>query len=242
MRLTDLLGAHLVDRQGRDVGRVRDVLLVQDGPPIGPFGAALRVDRLVIGRYGLGSRLGYERPFVAGPWPLAWYFHRRHGERVAAIWSDVAAIEPERVRLRVGADRLERPRSEQDHHESSAARALSAGLELLDRQLVDPDGGLAGKVDDLELLMRDGGPPIVTAILAGPGALARRIGGRPGAWLASVQVRLRPEDRDGPARISFGVVAAIGDHVDVTVGREDLDTYAFEGWVRDRIVSKLPGS
>jgi sporulation protein YlmC with PRC-barrel domain len=242
VRLTDLLGAHLVDRDGTDVGKVRDVWLVQDGPPIGPFGAALRVDRLVIGWFGLGSRLGYERPLITGPWPLAWYFHRRHGRRGAVAWSDVAAIEPERVRLRVAADRLERPRSLQDHHESSAARVLSAGLELLDRQLVDPDGRMAGKVDDLELRIRDGGPPIVTAILAGPGALAKRLGGRPGAWLASVQARLRPEDRDGPARISFGVVAAIGDHVDVTVGREDLDTYAFEGWVRDRIISKLPGS
>jgi sporulation protein YlmC with PRC-barrel domain len=242
VRLTDLLGAHLVDRDGTDVGKVRDVWLVQDGPPIGPFGAALRVDRLVIGQFGLGSRLGYERPFITEPWPLAWYFHRRHGGRGAVSWSDVAAIEPERVRLRVAADRLERPRSVQDHHESRAARVLSAGLELLDRQLVDPDGRMAGKVDDLELQMREGGPPIVTGILSGPGALARRIGGRPGAWLASVHVRLRPQDRDGPARISFGVVAAVGDHVDVTVGREDLDTYAFEGWVRDRIISRLPGS
>jgi sporulation protein YlmC with PRC-barrel domain len=119
---------------------------------------------------------------------------------------------------------------------------FSAGLDLLDRQLVDPDGKMAGKVDDLELQTREQGPPVVTAILAGPGALARRIGGRPGEWLASVQARLRPEDRDGPARISFGVVAAVGDHVDVMVRREDLDTYVFEGWVRDRIISKMPGS
>jgi sporulation protein YlmC with PRC-barrel domain len=242
VRLTDLLGAHLVDRDGRDVDKVRDVWLVQDGPPIGPFGAALRVDRLVIGRFGLGSRLGYERPSITGPWPLAWYFHRRHGERVAARWNDVAALEEGRVRLRVPAAELERPRSVQDHHEANPARVVSAGLDLLDRQLVDPDGRMAGKVDDLELQTREEGPPVVTAILAGPGALARRIGGRPGAWLASVQARLRPEDRDGPARISFGVVAAVGDHVDVTVRREDLDTYVFEGWVRDRIISRLPGS
>jgi sporulation protein YlmC with PRC-barrel domain len=242
VRLTDLLGARLLDRSGTDVGAVRDVWLIQDGPPVGPFGAALRIDRLVVGRFGLGSRLGYERGSVAGPRPIAWYFHRQHAGCVAARWSDVVAIETRRVRLGVSADGLERPRSVQEHHESSAARVMSAGLELLDRQLVDPDGRMAGKVDDLELEVRESGPPVVTAILAGPGALARRIGGRPGAWLASVQARLRPEDRDGPARISFGVVAAVGDHVDVTVAREDLDTYVFEGWVRERIVSKIPGS
>jgi hypothetical protein len=32
-----------------------------------------------------------------------------------------------------------------------AGRALEAGLQLLDRQLIDKDGRLAGKVDDLEL-------------------------------------------------------------------------------------------
>jgi sporulation protein YlmC with PRC-barrel domain len=242
MRLTDLLGARLFDRVGTDLGKVLDVWLVQDGPPIGPFGAALRVDRLVAGTLGLGSRLGYERPSVTGPWPLAWYFHRRNAGRVAPSWSDVAVIEERRVRLGVAADALERPRSIQDHHETSAARVVSAGLDLLDRQLVDHRGYMAGKVDDLELEGREQGPAVVTAILAGPGALASRVGGRPGAGLASVHERLRPRDREGPARVSFGVVAGVADHVDLTVGREDLDTYVFERWVRERIIEKIPGS
>lgn len=242
MRLTDLLGARLIDSHGDDLGEVRDVWLVQDGAPAGPFGAALRVDVLVAGERGLGSRLGFERPSIVGPWPLAWLFHRRHADRAVASWSDVAAVEEGRVRLAVAADALERPRSVQDHREGRAARVVSAGFDLLDRQLVDRDGLMAGKVDDLELELREGGPPVVTAILAGPGALARRLGGRPGEWLASVQARLRPEDRDGPARISFGVVAGVGDHVDLVAGREDLDTFVFEDWVRDKIVGKIPGS
>jgi sporulation protein YlmC with PRC-barrel domain len=242
MRLTDLLGARLFDRDEADLGKVLDVWLIQDGPPIGPFGSALRVDRLVAGTLGLGSRLGYERPSVTGPWPLARYFHGRHAGRMAAGWSDLAAIGEGRLRLGVLAETLQRPRSVQDHLEVSAARIVSAGLDLLDRQLVDRRGLMAGKVDDLELDLREEGPPVVTAILAGPGALARRIGGRPGAWLASVHERLRPPDRDSPGRVSFGVVARVGDHVDLTVDREDLDTYVFEGWVRERIIGKIPGS
>ena len=44
MRLSDLLGADVVDEAGRHAGRVHDVRLVQDGPLVGSFGAALRVD------------------------------------------------------------------------------------------------------------------------------------------------------------------------------------------------------
>ena len=44
-----------------------------------------------------------------------------------------------------------------------AGRVLEAGLHLLDRQLVDRDGRLAGKVDDLEFELPEGGPPVVTA-------------------------------------------------------------------------------
>ena len=75
MRLTDLLESRLVDGEGVDLGRIRDVWLVQDGPPIGPFGAALRVERVVAGSTAIGSRLGYERASMTGPGPLAAFFH-----------------------------------------------------------------------------------------------------------------------------------------------------------------------
>lgn len=48
------------------------------------------------------------------------------------------------------------------------------GLELLDRQLVDPDGTLCGKVDDIRLEMR-GGDAVLSAILSGPGAWPDRL-------------------------------------------------------------------
>ena len=240
MRLADLLRSELVDGAGESIGKIADVWLVQAGPPIGPFGAALRVDRLVAGPHGLGSRMGYERAGVDGPAPIAWFFHRRHAHRAVVAWEDVASVEPNRVRLRPREDALDRPRSIDEH--DRAGRQVSAGLHLLDRQLVDVDGMMAGKVDDLELVWpSEGGPPLVGDILAGTGALARRLGGRPGAWLASVHARLRGGDAD-PARVSFGVVSELGDHVQLTVSREDLGTVALEAWVRDHVISKIPGS
>jgi hypothetical protein len=124
-----------------------------------------------------------------------------------------------------------------------AGRTLEAALHLLDRQLVDRDGRLAGKVDDLELEFPDGGgPPVVTAILAGPGALSRRIGGRFGAWLEAVANRLRQGDERRPARISFGVVKEIGSAVELSAAKAELETYRLEAWTRERIIGKLPGA
>jgi hypothetical protein len=242
MRLTDLLEARLLDVEGIDLGRIRDVWLVQDGPPIGPFGAALRVERVVAAGAGIGSRLGYERASMTGPWPLAAFFHSRHAHGVSATWSEVAALEESRIRLRLAATGLERPESIEEVQGRTAGRVLSAGLDLLDRQLVDPEGMMAGNVDDLELELREDGPPELVSILAGPGALARRLGGRLGVWMASAHDLLKDPERRGPARISFGVVARIGSQVDLTLGREDLDTFEFERWVRDRIIGKIPGA
>jgi sporulation protein YlmC with PRC-barrel domain len=124
-----------------------------------------------------------------------------------------------------------------------AGRTLEAGLHLLDRQLIDKDGRLAGKVDDLELeLPSGGGPPTVTAILAGPGALSRRIGGRFGAWLEAVANRLRDGDDEHPARVSFAVVKRIGSAIDLSVPKTELETDRLEAWTRDHLIGKLPGA
>ena len=124
-----------------------------------------------------------------------------------------------------------------------AGRTLEAGLQLLDRQLIDKDGRLAGKVDDLELeLPEGGGPPVVTAILSGPGALSRRVGGRLGAWLEAVANRLREGDERHPARVSFGLVKRIGSAVDLSVAKAELETNRLEAWTRDHLIGRLPGA
>ena len=102
---------------------------------------------------------------------------------------------------------------------------------------------MAGNVDDLELTFSpDGGPPSVTAILAGPGALARRIGGRIGNTTARIHERLQESGIEGPARVSFGAVTSVGSDVRLAVSRQDLEIYRFERWARDTIIAKLPGS
>jgi sporulation protein YlmC with PRC-barrel domain len=125
-----------------------------------------------------------------------------------------------------------------------AGRRVWAALELLDRQLVDRDGRLAGKVDDLEFDVPDNGEelPTLTAILSGPGALASHIGGAPGQWLAAMERRLADEPETTPARIPYELVTDIDSAVQLNAGREDLDSNRAEQWVRDVIIAKIPGS
>lgn len=123
-----------------------------------------------------------------------------------------------------------------------AGRRLYLGLHLLDRQLVDREGLLAGKVDDLELEPGDDGRLSVTAILAGPGVLAQRMGRRRlGPWLQQALARL-VDDHRAIQRIPLARVTNIGNHVDLAVDRHELATFATERWVLDHIISHIPGS
>jgi sporulation protein YlmC with PRC-barrel domain len=127
---------------------------------------------------------------------------------------------------------------------TATGRRIDAALQLLDRQIVDAEGRFAGKVDDLELEpSADGTAVFVTAILSGPGALAHRLGGRIGKWLERMQQRLlHPGEAPGPARVPFGVVKDVGNHVEVTLPRADLETNRFEVWVRTHMIEPIPGA
>ena len=109
MRLTDLLDAQVVDRSGRTIGRVHDVRLVQDGPPVGAVGASFRIEGLVVGGTGLGARLGYARANVRGPWVLNALFRRLHADERLVPWPTVRALTEGRVLIGVSADELAPP-------------------------------------------------------------------------------------------------------------------------------------
>jgi sporulation protein YlmC with PRC-barrel domain len=125
-----------------------------------------------------------------------------------------------------------------------SGRVMHAGLQLLDRQMVDRKGNRCGKVDDLELSEPDeAGYLHVTAILAGPGALMQRVGRRRlGGWLRSVALLVVPSDRDDPVRVPIARVADIGNHVTLSVDEDELATFGGERWTRDHVIRHIPGS
>jgi len=124
-------------------------------------------------------------------------------------------------------------------NDNHAGRRLDVHLHLLDRQVVDREGRLVCKVDDLELERGADGALYVAAVLVGPRAWAPRIGGRLGVWFSSVAERLARREMK---RIDFALVEDIGSSIKLSADRAALDAEPLETWVRDHVISRLPGS
>jgi hypothetical protein len=110
-RLSDLLDADVRSDDGRRLGPVRDVRLVQDGPIRQGLQAAFRVDALVVGGRSFPVRLGYFRGGIKGPLPLRWLFSRLEQRALLIAMEDVAEWDEsaERITLRPGWTPREHP-------------------------------------------------------------------------------------------------------------------------------------
>jgi sporulation protein YlmC with PRC-barrel domain len=125
---------------------------------------------------------------------------------------------------------------------TTGGRSLDLHLQLLDRQVIDPDGHLVCKVDDLELDLDESGRPFVTAILVGPRALGPRLGGRLGRWMGAIDRRLADGQSPEPPRIDFALVSDIGSAIRIVRSRDELEVTSLERWVDAHIISRIPGS
>jgi hypothetical protein len=120
------------------------------------------------------------------------------------------------------------------------------GLEVLDRQLIDCDGRLCGKVDDL--LLEDsvdhagGSGPIVTHILAGPGALGDRLHGWMGRIARTMSRRLNPDVKVQHIQLPWSVVAKIDRETHLTVSSQEAGLEAVEEWLAQRLIGRIPES
>ena len=94
MLLSDLLGGEVVTADGDGLGRVHDVVLVQDGPMDAHGRAGLRLHAIAVGPRSLGSQLGYAQGTVQGPWLLRKLLHRKP---LVIPWTAIVERNAERV-------------------------------------------------------------------------------------------------------------------------------------------------
>jgi sporulation protein YlmC with PRC-barrel domain len=115
---------------------------------------------------------------------------------------------------------------------------LDAAQGLLDHQVVDETGALICKVDDVELEERNGELHL-TYILQGPGALGARLGAPFGRWMSAIWLRLSTTGE--PVRIPMSDVVELSSAVHVAHVDSSSEVQGFERWVREHVVSRLPG-
>jgi sporulation protein YlmC with PRC-barrel domain len=114
--------------------------------------------------------------------------------------------------------------------------SLRIDFHLLDRQIVDLAGVPVGKVDDVELT-EDG--LRVVALLSGMDVLGRRMGGWLGRSLVRLAARWGPPE---PVRIPWEFVSGVDSAVHLSLRREVLDEPKLEKWLRDSVISRIPGA
>ncbi|MFI8258672.1 hypothetical protein [Streptomyces filamentosus] len=115
MRLADLMGALVDDRDGQEAGHVSDVRLREHPAPDGdPTGTLLKVEGLVVATRARGRLIAYDHRPVDGPWPLARLARRAARDARWVPWSAVAGHEPPDRLGEPGTVRLTVPGAELD--------------------------------------------------------------------------------------------------------------------------------
>ena len=95
MRLNDLLGREVVTTGGEPLGKVREALLVQDGP-------AFHLHALAVSRRATGLRLGYAQGIVQSPVLLRRLFGRTPTmvpwSAIVSLDDDCVVVDPAKMR------------------------------------------------------------------------------------------------------------------------------------------------
>jgi hypothetical protein len=112
--------------------------------------------------------------------------------------------------------------------------------DVLDKQMVDRKQDPMGRADGIVLLVEDGRRPRVLYIEAGATVLARRLNARLGRWVCRIARRwgLR---RGRPTRLDWSKVQSTGIELKIDVDADPLPALAWEHWLREHIVGRLPG-
>lgn len=112
--------------------------------------------------------------------------------------------------------------------------------EVLDNQIVDRNQRKMGKVDGIVIELREGQQPRLAFIETGATTLARRLHPRLARWVAAIEGKWGAKHTE-PFRIPWSQVRDIGIDVEVDVDAEQTAALAYEQWLREHVVKRIPG-
>ncbi|ESW87637.1 MULTISPECIES: hypothetical protein [unclassified Mesorhizobium] len=114
--------------------------------------------------------------------------------------------------------------------------------DILDKQVVDREQVKIGKVDGLVAELRPGEPPKIVAVELGSITLGRRLGERPGRWMARVAARLGGKRHAEPHRIAWNKVRDIGVDIEFDIDVRETAIFDWQDWLRDHVIGRIPGA
>ncbi|MER9648050.1 hypothetical protein [Mesorhizobium sp. M0199] len=114
--------------------------------------------------------------------------------------------------------------------------------DILDKQVVDREQVKIGKVDGLVAELRPGKPPEIVAVELGSITLARRLGQRPGRWMARLAARLGGRRHAEPHRIAWNKVRDIGVDIEFDIDVRETAIFDWQDWLRDHVIGRIPGA
>lgn len=112
--------------------------------------------------------------------------------------------------------------------------------DVLDKKLIDCDGCEVGRVDGIVLEFPENGPPRMVRLEMGGTILAERVGHwliRPVRWLAD---HFGPR-RSGIISIDWKHVKRMGRDLHLDLHANDTDALAWEHWLAEKFISRIPG-
>lgn len=113
--------------------------------------------------------------------------------------------------------------------------------DLLDKQLVDREGEPLGRVDGIVMTYDADAAPRITHLELGAQTLARRLPRPFRGALAWLGHRLSPRGSQ-PYRIEVSRIIQLGRTIEIDIDGTRSAARETERWVRDHIISRIPGS
>jgi sporulation protein YlmC with PRC-barrel domain len=118
---------------------------------------------------------------------------------------------------------------------------MNVGQALLDQQVSDRNGEQMGKVDSVIIELRQGMQPRLAGLVIGGGTAARRVHRGFARWLVRWRHRWGPKN-DQPLEVPWSKVLKIGVDVKVDLDAEQTPAMAWEHWIRQHIIGRIPGA
>jgi hypothetical protein len=111
----------------------------------------------------------------------------------------------------------------------------------LDKQLVDRKGHKMGRVDGIVIEFVRGRRPIVSAIELGSVCQADRLAKGLGRFVKAFSKRSKVAKRD-PFRLPWSKLVSSGTEMIAGVDAEETPALAWELWLREHIIGRIPGA